>query len=106
MVFPVCFNPVSQGGPIHPEFTGDLGDRAGSLYHHPGGFLLELWREVTALFSWHSIPSFPVKILLDPRPESSGTPELLMERDPGSGALQRACLTPRGGSVVYLLALA
>src|SRR5436309_7382527 len=74
MAFPVCFHPVTQSGPIHPELTGDLGDRAGSLYHHPGGFLLELRREITAFLTWHSIPSFPEKILLDPRPESSGHP--------------------------------
>ena len=41
VAFPVCFHPVSQGGPISPRLTGDLGDRAGSLYHHPGGFLLQ-----------------------------------------------------------------
>ena len=69
---PGTLHPVSQGGPIHPELTGNLGDRAGSLYHHPGGFLLELRREITAFLSCHSIPSFPVKILLDPRPENSG----------------------------------
>jgi hypothetical protein len=50
MAFPVRFHPVSQGGPIHAELAGDLGDRARRLYHHPGGFLLELRREITAFF--------------------------------------------------------
>jgi hypothetical protein len=75
MAFPVRLHPVAQGGLIQPELTGDIGDRAGGLYHHPGGFLLELRREITAFLSCHSIPSFPAKILLDPRPESSGHPK-------------------------------
>jgi len=50
-------------GPDH--LTGDPGDRAGGLYYHPGGFLLELRRENSAFLPWHSIPFFPVKILLD-----------------------------------------
>jgi hypothetical protein len=66
MAFPVRFRPVSQGSLIEPEFPGDIGGRAGRFYHHPGGFLPEFRLEVTALLPWYSIPSFAVKILLDP----------------------------------------
>src|ERR1039457_1452661 len=72
MAFPVRGHPVTESGPIQPELTRDLSDRAGCLDHHLGGFLLKLRREITAFVPCHLIPSFPAKILLDPRPESSG----------------------------------
>src|ERR1022692_984693 len=72
MAFPVCCYPVTESGPIQPELTRNLSDRAGCLDHHLGGFLLKLRREITAFVPCHLIPSFPAKILLDPRPESSG----------------------------------
>src|ERR1039458_6012928 len=72
MAFPVRCHPVTESGPIQPELTRDLSNIAGCLHHHLGGFLLELRREITTFLPCHSIPSFPPKILLDPRPESSG----------------------------------
>src|SRR5437763_14355472 len=74
MTLPVRFHPVAQSCFIQPEFPGNISDRPRSLYHHPGGFLLELRREVTAFLPCHSIPSFPVKILLDPVRKARGTP--------------------------------
>ena len=72
MAFPVRCHPVTECGPIQPKLTCHLSDRARGLHHHLGGFLLEFRREITAFLPSHSIPSFPAKILLDPRPESSG----------------------------------
>src|SRR5512135_1687509 len=92
MAFPVRLNPITQGGLIQAQFAGNIGDRAGGLYHHPGGFLLELRREIAALLPCHSIPSFPVKILLDPRPEISGHPNLLC-----GGCYVWVCVCPGPG---------
>jgi hypothetical protein len=95
MAFPVCFHPISQGGPIQPELTGNLGDRPGSLRHHPGGFLLELRREITAFLFCHSMPSFPEKILLDPRPGSSWHPRRTRRRCAASSGGSATPSTPR-----------
>ena len=48
--FPGMLSPSIPGGPIQPELTGDLGDRAGGLYHHPGASSLNSGEKLPRFF--------------------------------------------------------
>jgi hypothetical protein len=68
---PVTFHPKAEGGIIDTEFSRYLGDWQRVIDHPFRGLLLKL-RSVPFRFPWHSVPSFPVEILIDPCPETPG----------------------------------
>src|ERR1700750_909177 len=82
---PVCLNPEPERGIVDIEFPRHLGDRSRrrGVDHFLDGLLLEL-RSVMLRFSRHLIPSFPVRILLDPLSGKSGAPQ--SPQQPGSSA--------------------
>src|ERR1700761_9168454 len=73
---PVCLNPEPERGIVDIEFPRHLGDRSRrrGVDHFLDGLLLEL-RSVMLRFPRHLIPSFPVRILLDPLSGKSGAPQ-------------------------------
>src|SRR5580693_10675212 len=62
VLFPVSLHPVTERNLMHPDLAGDMGDRPGGIDHQPAGFFLKL-RGVVLTLSWHSLSSFPVRIL-------------------------------------------
>lgn len=50
---------------MHADLARYMSDRPGGVHHQPGGFFLKL-RGIALPFFRQLIPSFPVKILLDP----------------------------------------
>src|SRR5689334_10737990 len=62
-VIPPCRQTCGGAGRGLP---GHVGNGTRGLHHHPGSFLFELRREITAFLACYLIPSFPAKILLDP----------------------------------------
>ena len=59
---------------MHANLARHVSDRPGGVHHEPGGFFLKLRGIVLPLFR-HLIPSFPVKILLDPLSGKFRAPE-------------------------------
>src|ERR1700750_3284599 len=84
---PVCLNPEPERGIVDIEFPRHLGEspRRRGVDHFLDGLLLEL-RSVMLRFPRHLIPSFPVRILLDPLSGKSGAPQAdLLARGEVSG---------------------
>src|SRR5689334_25133413 len=65
MLFPVILHPVAERRLVYVQLSGNMRNRLRSLYHHLGGFLLELRRKLPAI-PGHSIPFLSRRILWDP----------------------------------------
>jgi hypothetical protein len=88
VLLPVCLHPEPKGGIVNPEFPRHLSNRPWRRRadHHLDGLLLEL-RGKCLWFPWHSIPSFPERILLDPLSGNSGA----LQSGPARRAVAKRC---------------
>src|SRR5689334_19968991 len=73
MLFPVILHPVAERRLVYVQLSGNMRNRLRSLYHHLGGFLLELRRKLPTI-PGHSIPFLSRRILLDPLSGNRGAP--------------------------------
>jgi hypothetical protein len=81
---------------MNANLARHMSDRPGGVHHQPGGFFLKLQGIVLPLFR-HLIPSFPVKILLDPLSGKFKAPHL--EEHPRLKLLYGARYSPHDNPV-------
>jgi hypothetical protein len=74
--------PVAEGDFMNANLARHMSDRPGGVHHQPGSFFLKL-RGILLPFFRQEIPSFPVKILLDPLSRKFRAPQLSQEAWPG-----------------------
>src|SRR5690242_17642550 len=79
MLVPVIVHPVAELRLVYVQLSGNMRNRLRSLYHHLGGFLLELRRKLPPI-PGHSIPFLSRRILLDPLSGNRGAPHVLQAR--------------------------